>query len=53
MSLSPRKSLAWARCSQRVGDMTLAAQLTITNGIDDNDSDVKFIADVIRNVVGR
>lgn len=53
VSLSPRKSLVWARITKRVGSPSLAAQMTITNGIDPADPDAKMVADVIRQVVGR
>lgn len=53
VSLSPRKSLAWARIAKRVGKLRLAADLTIINGIDAADPDYKFIIDIITQVAGR
>jgi cobaltochelatase CobS len=52
VSLSPRKSLVWARLGKRIGSLSLAAKLAIIEGIAVGDPDQKLVADIIRQVVG-
>jgi cobaltochelatase CobS len=52
VSLGPRETLVWARLAVKLGNMGLAARLSIVNGIDPADTDHQFTLDVIKQVIG-
>lgn len=51
VGISPRKTLIWGEMSKAIGNVKVAAELTILNGIDYNSPDHNFVSDVIGQVL--